>query len=110
MSQCDLYSKETCRAGETGMTMAKKRPAKEYNASALITKPEESVSLKRTSRLSSKISATGSHEANQENLSSSVSKREKIALLAYAYWEQRDCKNGSAEEDWFRAERKMDLV
>jgi Protein of unknown function (DUF2934) len=31
----------------------------------------------------------------------------KIAQLAYSYWEERGCPYGSAEEDWFRAEREL---
>jgi hypothetical protein len=31
----------------------------------------------------------------------------EIARLAYSYWEARGCTNGSAEEDWVRAEREM---
>lgn len=33
--------------------------------------------------------------------------REEIARLAYAYWEERGRPLGSAEEDWFRAEREL---
>ena len=33
--------------------------------------------------------------------------RERIALLAYSYWETRGCRGGSPEEDWFRAEREL---
>jgi hypothetical protein len=32
---------------------------------------------------------------------------ELIAVLAYSYWEARGPTNGSAEEDWFRAEREL---
>ena len=53
------------------------------------------------------ISATESPEANQDALAQLVSNREKIALLAYSYWEQRGCQGGSAEEDWYRAERVL---
>jgi hypothetical protein len=30
-----------------------------------------------------------------------------IAELAYSYWVKRDYRHGSAEEDWFRAEREL---
>jgi DUF2934 family protein len=30
-----------------------------------------------------------------------------IAALAYKYWQARGCPDGSAEEDWFRAEREL---
>ncbi len=32
---------------------------------------------------------------------------EEIALLAYSYWESRQGEEGSAEEDWLRAEREL---
>ena len=32
---------------------------------------------------------------------------EEIALLAYFYWEARQSPHGSAEDDWFRAEREL---
>ena len=32
---------------------------------------------------------------------------EEIARLAYSYWEARGCQDGSAEEDWFRAEQEL---
>jgi hypothetical protein len=92
---------------ETEMIMAKKRTVKGHKAAALTSKHEETVSAKRSSSLSSKIAAAGSPESKQDTLFSPVSKREKIALLAYAYWELRGCQDGSAEEDWFRAEREI---
>ena len=36
-----------------------------------------------------------------------VSNHERIALLAFSYWEQRGCCGGSPEDDWFRAEREI---
>jgi hypothetical protein len=32
---------------------------------------------------------------------------EEIARLAYAYWEARGRRHGSAQEDWYRAEREL---
>jgi hypothetical protein len=37
----------------------------------------------------------------------SVSAHERIALLAYRYWEERGNPGGSDQEDWFRAEREV---
>jgi hypothetical protein len=34
-------------------------------------------------------------------------RRDEIARLAYLYWLERGCQNGSAEEDWFRAEQQL---
>ena len=36
--------------------------------------------------------------------------REEIARLAYSYWEARGYQGGSAEEDWFRAERELTIL
>ena len=38
---------------------------------------------------------------------SSVSIHEKVALLAYKYWEERGMLDGSSEEDWYRAEKEV---
>jgi len=46
-------------------------------------------------------------EADAAAISQSVSVSEKIALLAYSYWEARGRKGGSPEDDWFRAEREV---
>ena len=32
---------------------------------------------------------------------------ERIAKLAYSYWEGRGCQGGSPEEDWFRAVEEL---
>jgi hypothetical protein len=32
---------------------------------------------------------------------------EQIAKLAYLFWEQRGCPNGSPELDWLEAERQL---
>jgi hypothetical protein len=32
-----------------------------------------------------------------------------VAILAYSYWQQRGCPDGSAEDDWFRAENEVAL-
>jgi hypothetical protein len=33
--------------------------------------------------------------------------REAIAQLAYLYWQARDGRDGSADDDWLRAEREL---
>ncbi len=43
--------------------------------------------------------------AKKDMIDPAVSTREKIALLAYSYWEARGRQGGTPEEDWFRAER-----
>jgi hypothetical protein len=32
---------------------------------------------------------------------------EKIAALAYEFWQARGCPYGSPEDDWFRAEKQL---
>jgi hypothetical protein len=36
-----------------------------------------------------------------------VLEHERIATLAYFYWQQRGCPEGSPEDDWFRAEHDI---
>ncbi len=36
-----------------------------------------------------------------------ISEYEKIARLAYSYWEAGGWQSGSAEEDWLRAEKEI---
>jgi hypothetical protein len=37
-------------------------------------------------------------------------KHEQIAVLAYQFWHERGCPDGSPEIDWFRAERHLQSV
>jgi hypothetical protein len=46
-------------------------------------------------------------EKQEMFFSSGVSIQERIALLAYSYWEQRGRPGGSPEEDWYRAEQEI---
>ena len=32
---------------------------------------------------------------------------QRVARLAYRYWELRGCPVGSSDEDWYRAEREI---
>ncbi len=92
------------------MAMAKKRTGKRIETTASTCDSEELMSTKKALAPASKIEAAQASETNQEALSSAISKREKVALLAYAYWLQRGCQGGSPEEDWFRAEREITLA
>ena len=33
--------------------------------------------------------------------------RHEVAALAYEFWQARGCPDGTAEEDWFRAEQEI---
>jgi hypothetical protein len=35
--------------------------------------------------------------------------QDNLAALAYRLWEERGCPEGSPEEDWFQAERQLQL-
>lgn len=39
--------------------------------------------------------------------SASALRTEEIEQLAYSYWQQRGCPDGSAEQDWLRAESDL---
>jgi hypothetical protein len=87
--------------------MARKKTDNKVLTAAL--KPEAAEPVSTTSENESKIIIAEANTSN-EGTPLEVSKREKIALLAYSYWEQRGCRGGSPEEDWYRAERDVDLV
>jgi hypothetical protein len=75
--------------------MAKKRRVKTIGAD------EEPMAVTETTVLASEP------QSSPEFISSAVSVQERIALLAYNYWEQRGGIGGSPEEDWLRAEREI---
>jgi len=37
----------------------------------------------------------------------SAATEQRVAELAYSYWEARGCQGGSPWEDWFRAEEEL---
>ena len=43
----------------------------------------------------------------EEGAPGSQPAQEHIARLAYAYWQNRGCPDGSPEEDWLRAEAEL---
>lgn len=46
------------------------------------------------------------NEPMNQDLEQNTPIHESIAALAYALWQERGCPDGSAEEDWFRAEQE----
>jgi len=54
-----------------------------------------------------RTAAAESREADGVPDPSAVSIQERIALLAYSYWEARGRQGGSSQEDWLRAEREV---
>lgn len=53
------------------------------------------------------MNTDSSRKISREDFSTSISIQEKVALLAYSYWEERGKQGGSPEEDWYRAEREV---
>jgi hypothetical protein len=55
-------------------------------------------------RKSTKPNSVTDHASNSSETANSTS---DIAALAYELWQQRGCPEGSSEEDWYEAERKI---
>jgi len=70
--------------------------------------PDAATLVSTKSRRTSKA-AVAKVRGSDEGTPPEISRREKIALLAYSYWEQRGYQGGSPEEDWYRAERETGL-
>ena len=70
-----------------------------------------------TSKAPDRDKREGIEQARVEELSSvtqsdltslsAALEQEKIAVLAHRHWHERGCPEGSAEEDWFRAEQDI---
>ena len=45
--------------------------------------------------------------ATETRASNTDPEYDHIARLAYSYWQDRGCPDGSPEEDWFRAESEL---
>ena len=54
-----------------------------------------------------RTTAVESRKAAEAAVAPAVSIRERIALLAYSYWEARGRQGGSSQDDWLRAEREV---
>ena len=57
--------------------------------------------------LQSEESRQSASRPEMESSSAPAPSHEEIARLAYSLWESRGDAPGSAEEDWFRAEREL---
>jgi hypothetical protein len=67
---------------------------------------------RKVHRLAEDIAATelpraaASAEADSER-KDEILAHEAVSRLAYSYWEARGCEDGSADEDWYRAEAEL---
>jgi len=56
---------------------------------------------------STQVPDTANVTFSGEQLDAGTSMQERIALLAYSYWERRGRQGGSPEDDWYRAEQEI---
>jgi hypothetical protein len=69
----------------------------------MVTHPDVDAEIGATGTATARAMAS----APETEASISAVDHELIARLAYQFWEARGCPNGSAEEDWFRAEQEL---
>jgi hypothetical protein len=102
-------SNSKSKAG-TKVSAATVRKAKETKRRS-VTSASGSRTSNSKSKPNTKVSAAEGDSfqiAQQENLIASVPLfHEKVAQLAYSYWEKRGRQGGSPEEDWFCAEKEI---
>ena len=64
-------------------------------------------SVERKTRMARKSSKPISVTDHDSYSSETVTSTSDIAALAYELWQQRGCPEGSPEQDWYEAERKV---
>jgi hypothetical protein len=85
----------------------------ESTSSVADPKPRRKASAPRTTRKQPKaeppVELSADREAIQMPVASPIAEpsREAIAELAYLYWQSRAGRDGSADDDWLRAEREL---
>ena len=78
----------------------------------LLKRPKHSVepssnSVERKTGMARKSSKPTSVTDHDSYSSETVTSTSDIAALAYELWQQRGCPEGSPEQDWYEAERKV---
>jgi len=83
----------------------------ESTSSVAEPKPRRKAPTPRTTRRQGKTEASAAlsavREAGEMPLVPEGPSREAIAELAYLYWKARGGRDGSADDDWLRAEREL---
>jgi len=88
--------------------MARKAKETKRKSVTVASGSSTSNSKRKPSKNVSAAEGDSSQIAQKENLIASVPLfHEKVALLAYSYWEKRGRQGGSPEEDWFCAEKEI---
>ena len=86
------------------------RKSKAVKSKTVVSVPDSQASDSKRrykAKISRKANTIPFQETARADLAKSISVQEKIALLAYSYWEERGKRGGSPEEDWYRAEREI---
>ena len=82
----------------------------EKTSSAAAPKPRRKTPAPRTTRSQAKTeksAAPAAHPKTEVRLAVAEPSRQAIAALAYLNWQARAGRDGSADEDWLRAEREL---
>ena len=87
--------------------MPRKTTTKKRNNTVSASPKKPSISKSKRTVQASRTRRNPVQEFNGEENAASISIQEKVALLAYSYWEKRGRQGGSPEEDWYRAEREV---
>ena len=87
--------------------MVRKAKVTKTKAAVSASGSQASISKREYSAKARSRNSESSLTALEEELSPSISIQEKVALLAYSYWEKRGRHGGSPEEDWYRAEKEV---
>jgi len=88
-------------------------PTLESTSSVAEPKPRRKASAPRTTRRQAKpeapVELSADRRAAEIPLAAAAAEpsREAVAELAYLYWQARAGRDGSADEDWLRAEREL---
>jgi hypothetical protein len=115
LSSNEGRKKSTDATRMAGQKSTRKRTSSRVKADATIpaavagaaSHPQESTLVEASPEQSFRRARPEPPMTGQDDLSSEVSIRERIALLAYSYWEARGRQGGSPEEDWLRAESEV---
>ena len=82
----------------------------EPTSSVAAPKPSRKPPAPQTTRSRAKAATDGAAATRQETRerpTAAEPSREDIAQLAYLFWQARGSRDGSADEDWLRAEREL---
>jgi hypothetical protein len=86
---------------------SKRVSEKDIIVSAAAPARRKAAPAKRVSRTAPGSPTAAAAEAPVTQPMPEAPSQEKIASLAYSYWEARGCQGGSPEADWLRAEQEL---